>query len=37
VLPAILTYKIVLQREQMSAAAITAIMEQVMIPLIEPR
>lgn len=37
VLPAILTYKIVLQREPMSAAAITAIMEQVMIPLIEPR
>jgi AcrR family transcriptional regulator len=37
VLPAILTYKIVLQREPMSAAAITAIMEKVMIPLIEPR
>jgi AcrR family transcriptional regulator len=37
VLPAILTYKIVLQREPMSAAAITAIMEQVMIPLIDPR
>lgn len=37
VLPAVLTYKIVLQREPITAAAITAIMEQVMIPLIEPR
>lgn len=37
VLPALLMYKIVLQREPMPAAAITAIMEQVMIPLIEPR
>jgi AcrR family transcriptional regulator len=37
VLPALLTYKIVLQREPISGAAISAIMEQVMIPLIEPR
>jgi AcrR family transcriptional regulator len=37
VLPALLTYKIVVQREPISSAAITRIMEQVMIPLIEPR
>lgn len=37
VLPAILTYRIILQREPLTADAITQIMEQVMIPLLEPR
>lgn len=37
VLPAVLTHRIVLQREPVTERTITAIMEQVLIPLIEPR
>ena len=37
VLPAVLTYRIIMQREPITAADITAIMEQVLLPLIEPR
>lgn len=37
VLPAVLTHRIVLQREPVTERTITAIMDQVLIPLIEPR
>ena len=37
VLPAVLTHRIILQREPITAQAITDIMEQVLLPLIEPR
>jgi AcrR family transcriptional regulator len=37
VLPAVLTHRIVMQREPVTERVITAIMEQVLIPLIEPR
>jgi AcrR family transcriptional regulator len=37
VLPAVLTHRIVMQREPVTERTITAIMEQVLIPLIEPR
>lgn len=37
VLPAVLTHRIVLQREPVTERTITAIMEQVLIPLITPR
>jgi hypothetical protein len=37
VLPAVLTHRIVMQREAVTDRTITAIMEQILIPLIEPR
>jgi AcrR family transcriptional regulator len=37
VLPAVLSHRIVMQREPVTERTITAIMEQVLIPLIEPR
>jgi AcrR family transcriptional regulator len=37
VLPAVLTHRIVMQREPVTERTITAIMDQVLIPLIEPR
>lgn len=37
VLPAVLTHRIVLQREAVTERTITAIMEQIVLPLIEPR
>ena len=37
VLPAVLTHRIILQREPISAAMIHEIIEQVVLPLIEPR
>jgi AcrR family transcriptional regulator len=37
VLPAIFTYRVIMQREPLSECAITEIMEQVLIPLIEVR
>ena len=37
VLPAVLTHRMIMQREPVTAAAITEIMEQVLLPLIEPR
>jgi AcrR family transcriptional regulator len=37
VLPAVLTHRIILQREPITAQAITDIMEQVLLPLIQPR
>ena len=37
VLPAVLTHRMIMQREPITAAAITEIMEQVLLPLIEPR
>ena len=37
VLPAVLTHRIVMQREPVTERTITAIMEQILIPLIEPR
>lgn len=37
VLPAVLTYRVILQREPITAAVITGIIEQVLLPLIEPR
>ncbi len=37
VLPAILTHRIVMQREPVTERVITAVMDQVLIPLIEPR
>lgn len=37
VLPAVLTHRIILQREPITAETITEIMEQVLLPLIEPR
>lgn len=37
VLPAVLTHRIILQREPIDAKVVTEIMEQVLLPLIEPR
>jgi AcrR family transcriptional regulator len=37
VLPAILTHRMIMQREQVTARDLTDIMEQVLLPLIEPR
>lgn len=37
VLPAVLTHRVLLQREPVTEKVITAILEQVLIPLIEPR
>lgn len=37
VLPAVLTHRIILQREPIDAKVVTDIMEQVLLPLIEPR
>lgn len=37
VLPAVLTFRIILQREPISAEAVTEVIEQVLLPLIEPR
>jgi hypothetical protein len=37
VLPAVLTHRIILQREPVTARVITDIIEQVLLPLIEPR
>lgn len=37
VLPAVLTHRIILQREPITAQTITDIMEQVLLPIIEPR
>lgn len=37
VLPAVLTHRVILQRQPVTAAVITDIIEQVVLPLIEPR
>ena len=36
-LPSVLTFRILMQREPITEALLTAVMEQLLIPLIEPR